>query len=35
MNFTIPANVQQKLAELDAFIAREIAPLQRENEQPG
>ena len=33
MDFTIPAEIQQKLDELDAFIEREIAPLQRENEQ--
>jgi alkylation response protein AidB-like acyl-CoA dehydrogenase len=33
MDFTIPADVQQKLADLDAFIAREIAPLERENQQ--
>jgi alkylation response protein AidB-like acyl-CoA dehydrogenase len=33
MDFTIPAEIQQKLDALDAFIEREIAPLQRENEQ--
>jgi hypothetical protein len=35
MDFTIPADVQQKLAELDDFIAREIAPLERDHQLGG
>jgi acyl-CoA dehydrogenase len=31
MDFTIPADIQRKLADLDDFIAREIEPLEREN----
>jgi alkylation response protein AidB-like acyl-CoA dehydrogenase len=33
MDFAIPADIQRKLDELDDFIAREIKPLQAENEQ--
>jgi alkylation response protein AidB-like acyl-CoA dehydrogenase len=33
MDFTIPADVKQKLADLDAFIEREIKPLEREHMQ--
>ena len=33
MDFEIPEEIQQKLAELDVFIEKEIAPLQAENEQ--
>jgi alkylation response protein AidB-like acyl-CoA dehydrogenase len=33
MNFTIPDGIQHKLAELDDFIEREIAPLEREHIQ--
>lgn len=33
MDFTIPADIQQKLGELDAFIEKEIKPLERENLQ--
>ncbi len=33
MDFTIPADIQQKLDELDAFIAAEIKPLEAENMQ--
>jgi alkylation response protein AidB-like acyl-CoA dehydrogenase len=33
MDFAIPADIQRKLDELDAFIAREIAPLEREHAQ--
>ena len=33
MDFEIPADIQKKLAELDAFIEREIKPLERENMQ--
>ena len=33
MDFTIPADIQRKLAELDAFIEREIKPLEREHMQ--
>jgi alkylation response protein AidB-like acyl-CoA dehydrogenase len=33
MDFEIPAELRAKLAELDAFIEREIAPLERENAQ--
>ena len=33
MDFEIPENIQQKLAELDAFIEREIKPLENENRQ--
>ncbi len=33
MDFTIPADIQHKLAELDAFIEREITPLEREHMQ--
>src|SRR5262245_38594286 len=33
MDFSIPAEIQRKLDELDAFIEREIAPLEREHIQ--
>jgi acyl-CoA dehydrogenase len=33
MDFTIPQEIQQKLDELDAFIEREIKPLQDANPQ--
>jgi acyl-CoA dehydrogenase len=33
MDFTIPADVREKLRELDDFIAREIEPLEREHKQ--
>jgi len=33
MDFAIPDEIQRKLAELDAFIEREIAPLEREHIQ--
>ena len=33
MDFTIPAEIQRKLAELDDFIEREIKPLERDNMQ--
>ena len=33
MHFEIPEEIQRKLAELDAFIEREIEPLERENIQ--
>lgn len=33
MDFTIPADIQRLLADLDAFIEREIAPLEREHVQ--
>src|SRR5262245_19251015 len=33
MDFTIPADIQRMLDALDDFIAREIAPLQREHLQ--
>jgi len=33
MHFEIPSEITQKLVELDAFIEREIAPLQAQNEQ--
>ena len=33
MEFDIPADIQAKLDELDAFIEREILPLERENQQ--
>ncbi len=33
MDFEIPADVRTKLAELDAFIEKEIRPLERENIQ--
>ena len=33
MDFEIPADIREKLAELDAFIEREIAPLEREHPQ--
>jgi alkylation response protein AidB-like acyl-CoA dehydrogenase len=33
MDFTIPADIQAKLTELDAFIEREITPLEREHMQ--
>jgi alkylation response protein AidB-like acyl-CoA dehydrogenase len=33
MHFEIPDEIQRKLMELDAFIEREIEPLQRENMQ--
>ncbi len=32
MDFSIPANVTAYLAELDAFIEKEIKPLEREND---
>jgi len=33
MDFAIPEEIRAKLAELDAFIEREIAPLEREHPQ--
>ncbi len=33
MDFTIPQDITEKLAELDAFIEAEIKPLERENMQ--
>ena len=33
MDFEIPAEIRRKLAELDAFIEREITPLEREHPQ--
>ena len=33
MDFSIPREIQAKLAELDAFIEKEIAPLEREHPQ--
>ncbi len=33
MDFNVPEEIRAKLAELDAFIEREIAPLERENRQ--
>jgi acyl-CoA dehydrogenase len=33
VDFTIPEEIRRKLAELDAFIEREIAPLEREHPQ--
>ena len=33
MNFEMPADIRAKLAELDAFIEKEIRPLERENLQ--
>jgi alkylation response protein AidB-like acyl-CoA dehydrogenase len=33
MDFQIPEEIRRKLDELDAFIAREIAPLEREHIQ--
>ncbi len=33
MDFTIPEDIQQKLKDLDAFIEREIKPLEAENMQ--
>jgi len=33
MHFEIPEEIQRKLTELDAFIEREIEPLERENMQ--
>lgn len=33
MNFAIPEAIQRKLAELDAFIEREIVPLERDHPQ--
>jgi alkylation response protein AidB-like acyl-CoA dehydrogenase len=33
MDFAIPADIQRKLQELDEFIEREIAPLERDNMQ--
>jgi acyl-CoA dehydrogenase len=33
MDFTVPADIRQKLLELDAFIEREIRPLEREHTQ--
>ena len=32
MDFTIPREITAYLAELDAFIEREIKPLEREND---
>ncbi|MGP8120753.1 MAG: acyl-CoA dehydrogenase, partial [Xanthobacteraceae bacterium] len=32
MDFALPPDLVAYLAELDAFIAREIAPLEREND---
>src|SRR4051812_30008975 len=32
MDFTIPADITAYLAELDAFIEREIKPLEQEND---
>ena len=32
MDFDIPADIQAYLAELDAFIEKEIKPLEREND---
>jgi hypothetical protein len=31
MDFEIPPEIQAKLAELDTFIEKEIAPLEREH----
>ena len=33
MDFSIPPEIQAKLGELDAFIEKEIAPLEREHPQ--
>ncbi len=33
MDFSIPSDIRATLAELDAFIEREIAPLEREHPQ--
>ena len=33
MDYAIPPEITRKLAELDAFIEREIRPLERENMQ--
>ena len=33
MDFAIPAEIQATLRELDAFIEREIAPLERAHPQ--
>ena len=33
MDFTVPAEISQKLAELDAFIDEDIRPLEKENIQ--
>ena len=33
MDFTIPADIQRKLKELDDFIEREIKPLERAHMQ--
>ena len=33
MDFTIPADIQHKLAELDDFIEREIRPLEQQHLQ--
>jgi acyl-CoA dehydrogenase len=33
MDFTVPPDIQRKLAELDAFIEHEIRPLEREHAQ--
>ena len=33
MDFELPAEITAKLAELDAFIEREIKPLEREHIQ--
>ena len=33
LDFAIPDEIRRKLAELDAFIEREIAPLEREHPQ--
>ena len=32
MDFTVPADIRQKLVELDAFIEREIRPLEQQND---
>ena len=32
MDFNIPADIKNYLAELDDFIEREIKPLEREND---
>ena len=34
MDFSIPPEIQAKLDELDAFIEKEIAPLEREHPPP-
>ena len=35
MDFNLPPEITAKLAELDAFIEREIKPLEREHMQTG